>query len=421
MVLDKIIGKVDNYILLKSELDLAFLQAVASGQKGSKNLTCQILENLLISKLLLAKADIDSVVVDDKTVDDQLNRRMEYFIAQIGSEKKLEEYYNKPIDKLKSDLRRQVKEQMLAQKMQDQISGKIKVTPGEVKRFYEEIPKDSLPYFSKEVEIGQIVMIAGVSKNQKALAREKLQRIKDRILAGENFGELAKQFSEDYVSARGGGELGFFKRGELVPEYEAASFKLKPNDISDIVESQFGFHLIQLIERRGNEYNTRHILIKANSSTVDVGASANFLDSLRTRIMADSISFERAAKKYSDDKGTKDNGGLFLDSESGSTKIAMENIDPGIFFIIDTMTVGNITRPLPFRTEDGKEASRIVWFKSKTAPHVANLKDDYQKIASAAISEKKAGILEEWFKKTRGEVFIDVDKEFNHCDILKLE
>lgn len=420
-VIDKIIGKVDNHIVLKSEMEVMYLQYMANNQFKftNENVRCSILEQLLINKLLLAKADIDSVMVEDKMVSDQLDRRMAYFIQQIGSEQKLEEYYNKSITELKKDLRRQVKDQMIAQKMQDKISGNIKLTPGEVKKFYSQIPQDSLPYFSKEVEVGQIVIEATVGKEQKKQAKEALQDLKNKILAGASFQELAKVNSQDPGSGANGGELGFFKKGELVPEYEAAALKLKPGELSEIVESQFGFHLIQMIERRGLEFNTRHILIKPSSSTLDISSTTETLEKLRTKILADSIAFSKAAKTHSQDKATAEAGGLFVDPNTGASMIAVENLDPSVFFVIDTMKVGQITHPIPYRTAEGKEAMRIIYLKKVMSPHKANFNDDYQKILTAAIAERKNKTLSEWFAKTKGEVFIDVDDEYKSCDILK--
>ncbi|HEX8546926.1 MAG TPA: peptidylprolyl isomerase, partial [Cytophagaceae bacterium] len=266
--------------------------------------------------------------------------------------------------------------------------------------------------------VGQIVKSADISKEQKLMARTKLEKLKARIVAGEKFCDLAKEFSEDPGSAKNCGELGFFKKGELVPEYEAAALKLKPGEMSGMIESDYGFHLIQMIERRSNEFSTRHILIKANSSDKDLSSAEHFLDSLRRKIQNDSISFEKAAKDNSADKATSVNGGLFFDEKTGTSKLAVEGLDPGVFFIIDTMQVGHITPPLKVRLGDGTEAMRIIYYKSKTPPHQANLKDDYQKIYKAALNEKKNRELSAWFDKTKGEVYIDVDKEYQACKLL---
>ncbi|MCU0429312.1 MAG: peptidylprolyl isomerase [Cytophagaceae bacterium] len=430
-VIDRIIAKVDNYILLESELEAAYQQYLSSMEgPPPEDLKCRILETLLINKVLVAKAEIDSVVVDKAQVDGELDRRMQYFIRQIGSQEKLEQYYQKSVEELKQDLRPQVKEQLLTEKMQSLITDKVKVSPGDVKKFYNELPKDSLPFFSTEYEVGQLVKKAMVSKDQKQVARKKLIDIRQRILNGEDFCTLAEQFSEDFGSAKECGDLGYFNMGELVPPYEAAALKLKKPvydasgniveqpQLSEVIESQFGFHIIQLLDRKGNSYRSRHILIKAVSSTKDVGVSATFLDSLRTEILKGSIAFEKAAKEYSDDKETSGNGGFFIDPTTGDSRILTENLEPGIFFTVDTMKVGSITRPMLMKSEDGSEAMRLIYFKSMTPPHQANLKDDYQKIYKAALEEKKNNAVNEWFDKTKTEVFIDIISDYSGCKLL---
>ena len=420
-VIDKIIAKVDNQIVLKSEYDQAYLQFMSQQDQtfSRGDIRCSVLETLIINKLLLAKAEIDSVTVEKEQVDGELERRMAHLIAQIGGdENKLVEYYGKTIDQLKSELRKMVREQMIIQKMQDQITSKVKTTPGEVKAFFNEIPKDSLPYFSTEVEAGHIVIVPKVSKEQKQIAKEKAEKIRQRLIAGEDFCIVALENSEDLGSAKQCGEIGWFKKGELVTPYEASALSLKKGEFSPITESEYGYHIIQLIERRGNEFNSRHILIKPASTAADLESAYKFLDTLRLKILKDSITFEAAAYKYSDDKSTSGNGGLFLDEMTGSTSIPLESIDPDIFFIIDTMKVGDISRPLPIRADDGTDAARIVIYKSKLAPHQANLKNDYQKIYKAALSEKKNNAINEWFDKTKDEVYIDIAAEYSDCQIL---
>ena len=420
-IIDGIIVKVDNRIVLKSDLDGLMAQAIANGQPQNEGLRCRLLQNIVVQKLLLARADADSVVVEDKQVQNELDRRMAYFAGQIGSEQKLEEYYNKTIKQLKDELRTQVRDQLVAQKMQDKITGKVEVTPRDVRRYFNQIPKDSLPYYSTEVEVGQIVKLAAPGTAQKQNAIVKLRELKKRIQAGEDFGTLAKQYSEDPGSASSNGELGFFKKKELTPEYEAAALRLEPGQMTDIVESPFGFHLIQLIERRGDTYNTRHILLKASSSENDLAETARQLTDLRRRILQDSITFAKAAKDNSDDRETKTSGGLLMDPRTTSSFIALDKVDPAVFFTIDTMAIGHITPPLPYRTDDGKDAMRILWLKAKRAPHQANLKDDYQKLAAATLSDRKSGALDEWFEKNKGSVFIEIDPEYQDCKLLDLD
>ena len=421
-LLDGIIVKVDNQIVLRSEVELVYGQEVAraAGKTLPPDLKCKILQNLVLSKLMVARAEVDSVTVEDKQVNSEVDRRMAYFVQQIGSEKRLEEQYNKSIKMLKDDLRPQIKDQMVQQKMQETITGKVAVTPREVAQYFTRIPKDSLPYFSTEVEVGQIVVPAQVNDKAKQAALAKLNDIRAQVLAGADFATLAKQYSEDPGSAKEGGYLGFFKRGELVPEYEAASMKLEPGQLSPVVQSQFGFHLIQFIERKGTTYSTRHILLKPETGAADISNSAKLLTKLRRQILTDSLTFAKAAKDNSTDKQSANNGGLLANRADGGSRLPLDKLDPAIFFTIDTMKVGHITPPLPYRTDDGKEAMRIIWLKSNTAPHQANLEQDYQKIASAALSEKKNKALDEWFAKNRGTVYLEVAPEYAECKVLEV-
>ncbi|MBW3546296.1 MAG: peptidylprolyl isomerase [Bacteroidetes bacterium] len=415
-VIDKIVAKVDNYIALKSELDLAYLDL--QSRTDLKNVTrCDVLRDLVQNKLMLAKAEIDSIVVTDEEVGRELERRMQYMVAQLGGEEEIERYYNKPISQFKAELRGRMREQLLVSRMQEHITQDVTITPAEVRRFFNNIPADSLPYFSTEVTVGHIVKLPVVNKEQKQKVRQQLLDIRKKIQDGEvTFQEMAKEYSEDPGSASSGGELGFWKRGELAPEFEATALRLKPGEISQPVETEFGFHMIQLIERRGNTYNSRHILIKPNSSEADIQVAERYLDSLRTEIQKGKISFAKAAKEYSADKVTQSSGGYFVDA-SGAQRISVEDIDPSLYFVIDTMKVGNITKPIPYRTSDGKAAVRIVYYKSKVSPHEANLRDDYQKIQAAALNEKKNRIVTRWFNEAVREVFIDIDPDYDNCGI----
>ncbi|MHC2990681.1 peptidylprolyl isomerase [Pontibacter sp. HJ8] len=421
---DGIIAKIDNHIVLRSELEFSYLQYLAQNKQNPQiqnpNLKCEIFKSMVQEKLLLARAEVDSVTVEEAVVAGELNRRVDYLASQAGGVERLEQYYNKSVKQLKDELRRTVRDQMVSEKMQRQITEKVTVTPKEVKRYFSQIPADSLPYFSSEVELGHIVKYAEVSRQQKAAARQQLEDLRKRIVAGEDFATLAKEYSQDPGSAAAGGELGFFKKKELVPEYEAAALRLEPGQMSNVVESMFGFHLIQLIERKGQEFNTRHILIKPATASVDIQDAITALDSVRTLIMNDSLTFAKAAKEFSDDKNTKDNGGMLTSRMTGSTYTPMDEVDPSIFFVIDTMTVGSVSKPVAFRTEDGREAVRILYLKSKSSPHMANLQDDYQKIAAATLAQKRDKAVDEWFRKNIGSVYIEIDPEFDNCKVLQL-
>lgn len=417
VVIDKIIAKVDNYIILKSDLEKAYLDYLSRGEFNQGNARCQLLENLVVNKMMVAKAEIDSVIVEDAEVQSNLSRRLDYMISQIGSVEEIENFYGKSMTQIEAELFESVKEQLVIQKMQTELTADMKVSPAEVRKFFKNIPRDSLPYFSTEVTVGQIVKKPVAGDEQEEKVRRTLLEIKGQLLKGASFADLARLYSEDPGSASNGGELPFFKRGELAPEYEATALTLEKGEVSLPVRSQFGFHLIELQEKRGNTFKSRHILMIPKPSTEDVQAAETYLDSLRTVIIADSISFDEAAKEYSDDQVTSSQGGFFL-ADDGATKVSVESLDPNIFFTIDTMKLGNISRPLKFQERDGSTSYRILYYKNKIRPHQANLKDDYQKIATAALNEKRARKLAKWFDEARDDVFINIDEDYDYCDLV---
>jgi peptidyl-prolyl cis-trans isomerase SurA len=417
-VVDKIIAKVDNYIVQKSELDKAYLDYVANGGQAGDNSRCQFLGLLIRNKLMMAKAEIDSVVVADSEVDDNTDRRMSMILSQYGgSAEELESKFDKTFEQIKAELRDQIREQLIVGEMERTITKDLTVTPAEVKRFFNRIPNDSLPFFSAEAEIAQIVKIAEVSEKQKEATRMQLIEIRNRILTGEDFAKLAKEYSADPSVTGNNGNMGWVGRGRMVPEYEAMCFKLKLNEISMPVETDFGFHIIQLLGRRGNEYLSQHILISPTPSTEDLEVASKYLDSLRREIVAGKMTFQKAAKELSDDMLTKGSGGFFTD-DNGGTRISVDEIDPVVFFAIDSMKVGSISRPLNYRMDDGKQAVRILQYKSKIPPHQASLKDDWSRIQAATLNQKRQGILEKWFIKARKDVFINIDSSYNFCGIL---
>lgn len=416
VAIDKIIAKVDDYIILKSELERSYLDFLSRGQMRGSNAKCQILQQLVVNKMLMAQSEIDSIFVDDAEVNLSLDRRMSVMSQQFGGEAEIEKAYGKSLEQIRSEIFDNIKEQLTIQRMQSQLTSNLKVTPSEVKKFFKDIPRDSLPYFSTEVSIAQIIKEADPGKVQKDKVRNLLLDLRNRIDDGESFATLAKQYSQDPGSAANGGQLGFYGRGELAPEYEAASLSMQPGGISMPIETQFGFHLIQLQEKRGNTYKTRHILISPQPDQSDYAKAENYLDSLRGAILLDSISFQSAAKEYSDDQLTSSAGGFFQD-ESGALRVSAETLDPNIFFTIDTMQIGNITKPIRYQKEDGSYAFRILYYKDKVSPHQANLDDDYQKIASAALAQKKNSRISIWFEKARGNVFIEIDPEYDYCNL----
>jgi peptidyl-prolyl cis-trans isomerase SurA len=417
--IDKIIAKVDNYIVLKSDLDRAYLDYVANGGTAGDYARCQFLALLVRNKLMMAKAEIDSVVVSDGEVDDNTERRMSMILSQYGgSAEELERKFEKSFDQIKVELRDQIREQMVVSEMERTITKGLTVTPAEVKRFYAKIPKDSLPFFSAEVEVAQIVKVAKISEKQKEITRNELIALRDQILSGADFGTLAKKYSSDPSVTSNNGDMGWVGRGRMVPQYEATAFKMKIGEISMPFETDYGLHILQLLGRRGNEYHSRHILIAPKPSDEDLKVAAHYLDSIRANILeSKEMTFQKAAKEFSDDMMTKGSGGFFTDQDGG-TRISVDEIDPAIFFAIDTMKVGSVSKPLTYRTDEGRDAVRILFYKSRMAPHVASLTDDWTRIQGATLGQKKNKVLEKWFDKARKDVFISIDSSYDFCGIL---
>jgi peptidyl-prolyl cis-trans isomerase SurA len=415
---DEIIAKVDNYIVLRSDLDKYYQDYLANGGSPSQQTRCELLAVLIRNKLMMAKAEIDSVVVLDAEVDENTQRRMDMIMGQSGrTPDELEAVYGKSLEQIRTELRDQIREQMVVSKMEGTITEGLTVTPSEVKRFFNKFPKDSLPYFSASVEVGQIVKIAESSKQQKDIVRNQLLDIRSRILAGEDFTTLAKKYSDDPGVTSNGGDYGWVGRGKMVPQFEAMAFKMKVNEVSMPFETDYGFHVLQLLERRGNEYHARHILISPKPSNDDLKRATDYLDSLRSRILSDSIKFEKAAKEYSDDVATKGNGGFFTDADGGQ-QVAVEELDPIVYFKVDSMKAGDISKPMVYRTNDQKDAVRILFYKSRIAPHQASLQEDYHRIQMATLNQKKNNILQKWFIKAQKDVFISIDQNYDYCGIL---
>ena len=416
VIADEIIARVDDYIVLRSELESTYLEILSRGESISGNTKCAVLKDLVTNKLLVAKAEIDSVIVEDGQVDQELNSRMALIINQIGSEQEIERYYNKTIAEFKKELFDDIKEQLVARKMRQEILMDIEVSPEEVKNFYNSIPRDSLPYFSTQVKVSQIVKVPEIGQKQKDKTREELLKIRERIESGESFEILATLYSQDPGSSQNGGNLGFVGRGVFQPEFEAEVFKLKPGQVSMPVETEFGYHLIQLIERRGNLFNSRHILLQPEYSEDDTQITIDFLDSLKDLAYSESVTFEELAREHSDDKFTSSFGGYFTDA-MGSENVLVEELDPVVFFTIDTMNVGQISIPFESRTDDGKLAYKLIFYKEKIPPHLGNLESDYQRFRNYSLNRKQSIELDFWFNEAKKEVYIKIDPKYNLCDI----
>lgn len=413
-IIDQVAAVIGNKILLKSEIETQYEQIVDQGNTASEELKCRITDQLLINKLLLNQAILDSIEVSDGQVDNELDRRIAYMVNQIGSEAKLEEYYEKSILEIRDEFKPLIKEQLLIQSMQANVTKNITVSPADVKEFYNSIPPDSLPFINAEMEYAQIVINVPVSAEEKTTVREKLETYRQRVIKGEDFSTLAILYSQD-GSARNGGELGFVNRGDLVPEFESVAFKLRNNEVSEVVETKFGFHIIQLIERRGEQINVRHILIKPSFGAVDINRTFTKADSIYKLIKSDSLTFSEAAQRFSDDNESRFNGGNVVNQKSGTTRFEADEVDPAVFFQLDKMTEGEISAPIQSLSAEGNTAFRILFLKTRSAPHKANLTTDYQRIQLATTTEKENKALIDWVKKKKSITFIQVTEDLKVC------
>lgn len=416
-VIDKVVSTVGGELVLLSEIEEQY--ALMSAQEGQmpENARCNILDNLLANKLLLNQAKLDSVEVGDEEVEAQLDARIERILGFMNNDvSQFEDYYGQTVNEVKEQFREDLKNQLLIERMRAQILNSVKVTPSEVKTFFASIPNDSLPYFNSEVEIGEIVYKPVVNEEQKALVTEKLENIRQQIIDGEaTFEAMAEKFSDD-GSARNGGDLGWTKRGKFVPEFEAAAYKLEKGEISPVIESQFGFHVIKMLERRGNSIHVSHILVKPEITPEDLEIARNHLDSVRQLIMKDSLGFSIAVKRFSDeDQQSYNNDGRMMNPETGNTFFEIGDLDPDIYFTIDTMQVGEVSAPFEFTDPAGETYFRIIQLQSRTAPHRANLQQDYSKIQQATIESKKNEFINEWVQEKVDATYIDVDPMYNGC------
>jgi len=417
-LVDGIIAVVGDKIVLRSELESEYTNWLAQDNEPDPEMRCVILDQLLTNKLMLRQAELDSLEVGDEEIDGQIDRRLRYFISMIGSREKLEEFYGKSILEIKEEFRPQVKEMLLAQRMQEQITSAATISPREVRDYFNKIPDDSIPYFDAEVEIGQIVIFPEVGQMQKEFTTEKLSDIRNRILKGENFTTLAILYSEDPGSAKEGGSLGFFGRGEMVPEFEAVAFKLKPGEVSPIVRTKFGYHILQLVERRGDRVHCRHILIKPPIGSREMERARVKLDSIRTLVESGEMEFIEAVRKHSEEEESKNNGGMLMNQETGTNSFTIDQLTPDIYFAIDKLAIGTLSEPLPYSAPDGTRGFRVFYLKSRTAPHKANLTDDYSRIQNAALNLKRVELVQTWFTKTREKTYVKIDESYLSCDNL---
>lgn len=429
--IDEIVAVVGDKIVLKSDVENQYALYLRDNKTPNEEVKCSILQGLLYQNLLVTQAEIDSLAEKNPNfsarVEEDLDRRIQIFVqSYFGTIAELERFYGKPLLQIKEEFREQIADKLKAEMMQQEITAGLDVSPADIRKYYNSVPPDSLEIYNTEVEVGQIVVYPEVTDEQKMVARTRLAALRAEIKAGEDFERLAIVHSDDPGSASSGGDLGFVSRGQMVPEFEAAAFRLKAGELSQIVETEYGFHLIQGVERRGEQVHVRHILIKPEYSQAELDSAMKLLTEVREKILVDTLSFTAAASEYSDDEYTRGNGGMFpSQGGQGFNMIPLDKIneytgDPGIFNIIDTMDVGQISEPLVYINPQSREQGyRIVYYKSKSEPHRASLETDYPRLKNAALAVKQQKVINEWLEDKITEQYIRIDEAYQNCASLQ--
>ena len=414
--IDKIEAIIGSEILLTSDIENQYNQILSQGIIQTNNIKCDILDELLYQNLLIHHAKIDSTIeINEDEVNQEVNKRITFFESQLGSLNKVEEYFKRSIDNMKEELSIVVTDQLYTQKKQNIIIKNVNITPNEVKDYLNSLENNDIPLIPTQLELSQLVILPKLSSEKKKSIKEKLDGFRSRIYSGEDFKVLATLYSDDVVSANNGGELGFMSRGELLPEFERAAFKLKDNEISEVVETKFGFHLIQMIERRGEQINARHILIKPKFNSSSIKIASDKISIIKNEIDSGLISFDDAVVKYSEDN-SKNNGGLIINPSTGSTDFTYDELDPSIKYIVQNMNVGGITSPSLTKSDDGSQAAyRLIRLNNLVEEHKANITNDFDVLKGYALSDKKQKYIDKWIVDNINDTYIQINENFSSC------
>lgn len=418
VVADKIVAQVGDKIILQSDIVNAIADYKRQGQEAQlpPNPECAFLEGQLIQKALVMQAQKDSITVSDEELEALLDNQIRYFISQYGSKEMLEEVAGKTVYQIKEDFRESFKERKLAEQMRNKILENVKITPTEVKEYYDKIPKDSLPFYESELEVSQVILTPKANKDVEDYVTAQLNDLKKQVESGQKkFQDLARIYSQDPAVKENGGQYSLNRNEKTFdPTFTAAAFRLKEGQISPVIKSKFGLHIIQMVSRAGDDAVVRHILIIPPVTDVEVNATKAKLDSIRSNIEKGNISFSQAVNKYSDDENSKFNGGA-VTAPDGSTYVTIDQLDKDMVVALKDMKPGDVSAPQVYTTDRGTKAVRIIYLKTRTEPHRENLKDDYNKVAQRALDEKKQDVLEKWFKEHIPTYYINIDKEYLNC------
>ena len=418
-IIDEVIWIVGEEAILRSEVEEERLRAQYEGQPIPGDPYCVIPEQLAIQKLFLHQAELDSIEANESSVSSQVDMRMNYYISQSGSKEKMEEYFRKTSSEIREEMMTSVRNQMIIQQMQSKLTEGIQPTPAEVRRYFNSLSIDSLPTIPAQVEVQILSIQPPVPVEETERIKSQLREFTERVTSGNaDFSMLARLYSEDTESAKRGGELGFVGKGQLVSEFADVAFNLTdPKRVSRVVETEYGFHIIQLIERKGERINCRHILLKPRVSYTDKQNAITRLDSVRSLIMADSLSFELAVARFSEDKSTMMSGGTMTNPNTGTSKFEYQELPPEIARQIYNMKEGDISTPFTMidRTKN-KEVCAIVRLKTKRDSHKANLTDDFQTIRDMLTQKLSAETIDKWIRQKQKEIYVHIDPNWRGCD-----
>ena len=414
LVIDRVVGVVGDFHILQSDIEQDYLQLKMSGRYVGPEVRCDIYNSFIERKLLMTQAKIDSVEVSPDMVEMQMESRLSFFINQFGSEEEMEEYFSKSIFDIKDDLREAIQEQMITDDVRRTIVADVSTTPSDVKSFYRSMDPDSIPYINTEVELAQIVAYPQYSEEAVYEVKERLLELRKRVQEGEDFGTLAILYSEAPESARRG-EIGFMNRSQLDKAYADAAWSLKPGQVSKIVESSFGYHIIQMTERRGDRANTRHILMNPKADANAKQKAIYKLDSLKSVVEADSLSFDWAAKRYSEDAQTSVNGGLLINPQTQASTFQLDQLPTKDYYMIRNMAVEDLSEPYESTDHNHKLCYKLLYLKTRTEPHRANLKQDYMLLQDLALMNKNNEVLKAWYEEKKKTTYIRRDLTFDNC------
>lgn len=416
-VVDQIVAIVGSNIILKSDIERMNIEQQAQGITSEGDMKCEILENYLIDKLLVAEAELDTLItVTPSQVNQRMDQQMAMYISYMGSEKAVENYFKKSIVDIKSEMKEGIRNQLLSQQMREKIIQDVTVTPSEVRYNYRNMKEDEIPTVPTQFEYAQITFQPKVGIDEDNRVKSKLRDIKKRIEDGSSFATMAVLYSEG-PSAKDGGVIGYMGRAELDPSYAAVAFNLKENRVSNVVKSAFGYHIIQLVDRKGDKVNTRHILMKPKISVEAREEAHERLDSLANMIRNEEISFDEAAAVFSFDKNSRNNAGIVINPMTMSSRFAVEDLDPDISKIITTMNVNEVSDPfLSLDKESQQPVYKIIKVLKKTESHKANLQNDYQRLAEEYLVKKKEKVFNEWVDTQQSETYIRIDATYANCN-----